>query len=153
MSLTIRRLSALDLEAVERVSHACFEHDGERPEFEDELERPYARCLLAHDASGECIGYALGWHLGDVLDVISVGVLPRARKQGVGAALMRALMREASEAEAKSLCLDVRASNAAAIALYAKLGFTAVGKRRAYYRDGEDALTMQRDLVATALRR
>lgn len=143
MSITIRPLSALDLEAAERVSHACFEHDGERPEFEDELDRPYAHCLLAHDPNDVCIGYALGWHLGDVLDVISVGVHPQARKQGVGEALMKALMQRAKDAEAESLCLDVRASNAPAIALYAKLGFTAVGKRRAYYRDGEDSLTMQ----------
>jgi len=143
VSITIRPLSALDLEAAERVSHACFEHDGERPEFEDELDRPYAHCLLAYDSNHMCIGYALGWHLGDVLDVISVGVLPSARKQGVGEALMKALMQRAKEAEAESLCLDVRASNAPAIALYSKLGFTAVGKRRAYYRDGEDSLTMQ----------
>ena len=149
MSITIRPLSALDLEAVERVSHACFEHDGERPEFEDELDRPYAHCLLAHDADGVCIGYTLGWHLGDVLDVISVAVLPQVRKQGVGEALMRALMQRAKEAEIGSLCLDVRASNAPAIALYSKLGFTAVGKRRAYYRDGEDALTMQGGWAST----
>ena len=142
MSLTVRLLSALDLEAVERVSHASFEHDGERPEFEDELDRPYARCLIALDAE-QCIGYALGWRLGDVVDVISVAVLPSARKQGVGEALMRGLMQVAKDEDAQSLCLDVRASNAAAIALYTKLGFTAVGKRRAYYRDGEDSLTMQ----------
>lgn len=143
MSITVRPLSALDLEAVERVSHASFEQDGERPEFEDELDRPYARCFVAYDINHMCIGYALGWRLGDVLDVISVAVLPAARQQGVGVALMRALMKVGKEEGAESLCLDVRASNAPAIALYTKLGFTAVGKRRAYYRDGEDALTMQ----------
>lgn len=143
MSIAIQLLSALDLEAVEHVSRACFEHDGERPEFEDELDRAYAHCLIAYDLHHICIGYALGWHLGDVLDVISVAVLPSARKQGVGEALMRALMERAREAEVGSLCLDVRASNAPAIALYAKLGFSAVGKRRQYYRDGEDSLTMQ----------
>lgn len=140
---TIRLLSALDLEAVERVSHAAFEHDGERPEFEDELDRPYARCLVAYDNNHMCTGYALGWRVGDVVDVISVAVLPSARNQGVGEALMRGLMKLARDEEAQSLCLDVRASNAPAIALYRKLGFTAVGKRRGYYRDGEDSLTMQ----------
>jgi ribosomal-protein-alanine N-acetyltransferase len=49
-------------------------------------------------------------------------------------------------AGAESAVLEVRAGNKAAISLYHKLGFAEVGKRKAYYSDGEDALLMQKDL-------
>jgi [ribosomal protein S18]-alanine N-acetyltransferase len=71
------------------------------------------------------------------------------RRQGIGAALIGACMAWAAGAGASTIRLEVRASNLAALALYRRLGFSAVGVRRAYYSAPlEDALLLQAPLVS-----
>ncbi len=74
-------------------------------------------------------------------------VHPRARQQGRGLTLTQQWIRWATERGANEAWLEVRASNAAALALYRVAGFTEHSRRKAYYRDPvEDALAMQRTL-------
>jgi ribosomal-protein-alanine acetyltransferase len=69
------------------------------------------------------------------------------RRQGMGSALIGACMEWAANAGASSMRLEVRASNAAALALYHRHGFAAVGRRRAYYSAPvEDAVLLQAPL-------
>ena len=78
------------------------------------------------------------------LYVASVGVHPDFRKRGYGEALMKHAIGAASaDPSAESVDLHVRASNAAAITLYRKLGFDVVEVEAGYYEDGEDALIMR----------
>lgn len=77
----------------------------------------------------------------DEADVLTIGVTePR---QGVGEALMREGLAQAAARGARVVHLEVAEDNAAARALYAKLGFEQVGRRRAYYPDGGDALALR----------
>jgi [ribosomal protein S18]-alanine N-acetyltransferase len=69
------------------------------------------------------------------------------RRQGIGSALIGACMEWAANAGASSIRLEMRASNAAALALYHRHGFSAVGRRRAYYSAPvEDAVLLQAPL-------
>ncbi len=69
------------------------------------------------------------------------------RRQGMGSALLGACMEWAADAGASSIRLEVRASNTAALALYQRHGFSAVGRRRAYYSAPvEDAVLLQAPL-------
>ncbi len=71
------------------------------------------------------------------------------RRQGIGAALIGACMAWAADAGASAIRLEVRASNAAALGLYRRLGFSSTGVRRAYYSAPmEDALLLQAPLVS-----
>jgi [ribosomal protein S18]-alanine N-acetyltransferase len=71
------------------------------------------------------------------------------RRQGIGAALVRACMAWAAGNGASAIRLEVRASNVAALALYRRLGFSTAGVRRAYYSAPvEDALLLQAPLVS-----
>jgi len=69
------------------------------------------------------------------------------RRQGIGSALIGACMEWAANAGASSIRLEMRASNAAVLALYHRHGFSAVGRRRAYYSAPvEDAVLLQAPL-------
>ena len=69
------------------------------------------------------------------------------RRQGIGSALIGACMVWAAKSGASSMRLEVRASNAAALALYQRHGFSTVGRRRAYYSAPvEDAVLLQAQL-------
>lgn len=86
--------------------------------------------LLAPDGSGHG-------------DIQTIAVVDRARRRGLGRALMLALLSEARRRRATEVFLEVRADNPGARALYEALGFTEIAVRPRYYRGGIDALIMR----------
>ena len=92
-------------------------------------------------------GFVLARVAGDEAEILTLAVAPPARGRGLGRALLQAVIRGAAERGAASLFLEVGADNPAALALYAGLGFTKVGMRKAYY-NGRDALVLRLSLPA-----
>jgi ribosomal-protein-alanine N-acetyltransferase len=83
---------------------------------------------------------ACGWLVVDELHITLVATDPGQRRQGLGRLALSALLQQGVGAGAVHATLEVAASNAAAVALYAALGFQSAGVRRGYYRNGDDAL-------------
>ncbi len=129
------------LEALER---ACFSAPWTRAQLQSQL--PDDRHVFLVAMAGETVlGYANFLHVLDEGDIGNVAVAPAYRRQGVADALLEALCARASALDLAFLTLEVRASNAPAIALYRKHGFQTVGQRRNYYqKPDEDALLMTR---------
>ncbi len=98
--------------------------------------------LLA-ECDGTPAGFALGRVAAEEAEVLTLAVHPAARRGGIGAALMRALMEESACRGAGEVFLEVSAGNDAARALYAGLGAAEAGRRRRYYPDGSDALVLR----------
>jgi ribosomal-protein-alanine N-acetyltransferase len=82
----------------------------------------------------------------DEAEVLTVAVVPERRQQGLGANLVNAAAEEARRRGAARLFLEVSTRNPAARGLYQRLGFIQVGRRRAYYADGSDALVLSKIL-------
>jgi ribosomal-protein-alanine N-acetyltransferase len=95
------------------------------------------------DARG---GMVLARVAADEAEILTIAVLPEARRQGLGRALLEAAAALAAERRAVALFLEVSTGNHPARALYAACGFMEVGRRRRYYPDGADALVMRRTL-------
>lgn len=90
-------------------------------------------------------GLTLG---GDEAFIQTIGVARRAQGNGVGAALLVAMLNVAAERGARRVGLEVRADNEVAQRLYGRNGFEAVGRRRGYYQpSGVDAVIMSRELA------
>jgi len=109
----------------------------------EELSRPFSRLVVARGDRKEILGYALSWHVVDELHLLNVAVAARARRQGIGRALMDDLLAYGRGHAIGRVLLEVRVSNAAAIALYTSLGFSRFNVRERYYDDGEDAVEMK----------
>ncbi len=90
-------------------------------------------------------GVLLGQQMGDEAEIIDLAVSPDHRRQGIGAALVRAFLAWLQAQSTHTVFLEVRASNTAAIALYTHQGFSAVAERPDYYGDGERALVLRWD--------
>ena len=92
------------------------------------------------------IGYAGIWLIRDEGHITNVGILPEYRRRGLAETLVTALLLTAEAQGVVRETLEVRVSNAPAIALYEKLGFRLAGRRRGYYADNhEDALIYWRE--------
>ena len=141
--LEILRATAGQIDAILKIERASFPNPFSRELFVTELKLSMAHLHVAMRA-GEVVGYIDFWEVGPELHLINIAVRPELRRQGIGSAMMEFLLRYAQR-KAFEIYLDVRASNAGAIALYERFGFKPSGVRKGYYRDnGEDAVVMTR---------
>jgi len=96
-------------------------------------------------------GFILARDLGGEAEILTLCVLPRMRRLGIGRALLGAVMAEAGRRRLGSVVLEVAADNAAAHLLYGATGFVRVGMRPRYYRRDHgaiDALILRRPIGA-----
>lgn len=109
----------------------------------EELTAPGRRAVVAVEAD-ELVGYAVTLASGDVVDLQRIAVRGDHRRRGLARTLLDALVAEAARDGADRMLLEVSAANDAALAFYAAEGFAEISRRRRYYRDGTDAVVMQR---------
>ncbi|MDA8870891.1 GNAT family N-acetyltransferase [Rhizobiaceae bacterium] len=142
---TVRRATAADADAVMDLQRTIFPGDPnglERREFSGQSIARRTRILLA-EGDDRLLGFGVQRDRGirpwSGMDFMGVAV--RARGEGVGDALVAALIEDCMRPFAR---LFVRPSNAAARKLYARHGFRQTGRRKGNYADGEDALVLMR---------
>lgn len=112
-------------------------------DLEEERLRPWGLVWTAGwDQDFRPIAFLVAWAVADELHLIQIATRPDARRRGAARSLMTTLIRHAGEHKARLVLLEVRRANRAAIRLYREFGFCAMGVRRAYYPDGEDAVEM-----------
>ena len=105
--------------------------------------QPDSHVFLTAEAGGEVVGYVGLLYVLDEGYISNVAVRPDMRRRGVADALLRALEARARALRLSFLTLEVRESNAAAVALYEKRGYRAAGRRKNYYeKPAEDAVLM-----------
>ncbi len=142
-----------DLDAVVALEQSSFAEPWTRKMFQGELTgNPFARVLVVRESGaregGEVLGYLCYWIVFDELRVMNLAIQAPWRRRGVATAMVRYAIRDARTAEATRALLEVRASNAAARALYQYVGFRETGVRKAYYRNPvEDAVLMEMNLL------
>ena len=88
-------------------------------------------------------GLVLARQAADEAEILTIGVVPAARRQGRGAALLLAALAQALTQDAVAMYLEVAADNAAGLAFYLAHDFAQVGRRRNYYGSGRDALVLR----------
>jgi len=113
-------------------------------QLREELARPFARLWVARgkNTPAHAVAFLLAWHVADELHILDVATHPELRRRGYGRALMQQSLAYAREHAIRHVLLEVRRSNTAAIRLYRGCAFFAMGIRKAYYQDGEDAVEM-----------
>lgn len=143
---SISAMQQADLEAVHRLECASQQEPWSLQHFADELDNPVATVVLYWHC-GQLAGFLCTWLIAGELQIQNLATLPTLRRRGVAVRLLEHAIARSRVAGLSSVWLEVRASNAPAIALYKRFGFSACGKRYAYYPDGEDAQIMTFDAV------
>lgn len=140
-------MTEADFDDVLRIEREVHAHPWTLGNFSDALRSKY-RCKV-FELDGTMVGYAVLMPAVDEAELLDIAIASRYQRKGFGLALLEELLALANRADKRRMVLEVRASNAPAIALYRSAGFEQIGLRRDYYpaKNGrEDALLMGRPL-------
>jgi len=143
VNVAIRRMTLEDVPAVHEIDSLSFSLPWPERSFRFELiENPVSRNWVA-EFNGRIAAMLVLWLIVDEAHIATIATHPDFRRQGIGEQLMIAALISARNEGAARAFLEVRAGNAAALALYEKYGFVVAGLRPRYYKDNnEDAILM-----------
>ena len=145
MNVRIVPMSAEHLDEIAELERICFSMPWSRTMLAEELKDDLSAFLVALDESGHVAGYAGMRVILDEGYINNIAVRPEYRRRGIARKLLQPFLDFAHTNKLAFLTLEVRVSNAGAIALYESTGFETVGRRRNYYEyPTEDALIMTR---------
>lgn len=132
MSEDINQVGIAHAGVISALHGACFETSWDGQAVTGILVTAGTFALIS--GIGDCPrGFVLFRLAADEAEIISIGVLPPARRAGVAGRLLRASIQYAARRGAARMFLEAAADNTAGRALYEKCGFAACGRRRGYY--------------------
>ncbi len=150
--MEIRAWTKKDVEIVAEMEKRCFADPWSKEMLLDCLRYPYYHTFVAEEG-GQVCGYGVLIALFEDGEVANIAVDAPFRGKGVGRAILEAMHQKARALGGTRALLEVRESNAPAIALYERFGYRPYGRRKGYYADGEDAILMQAALAESATSR
>ena len=151
-----RKFEPDDLQDVMRINRVCLPENYTDMFFVDLHER-FPDTFIVAEEDHELVGYIMSrievglsnFGLGGLIrkgHVVSLAVMPQARRKGVASALLKAGMEGMSGYKARQIYLEVRVTNGAGVDLYKKVGLEVTRTIPGYYSDGEDAYVMSKKL-------
>lgn len=145
----VRRLVAEDAGALDRIAdieRAAFPQPWGRAAWAQELAKPWAYVDVAQ-CDGSIVGFSNYWCVADEVQLLAIAASVGQRRRGIGSALLRHLFAVAVANQAERVTLEVRRSNAPAIALYRAHGFVELAIRRDYYATRDNGEARREDAV------
>lgn len=144
--MILEKMHSAHVAQIAELEKICFSDPWSERSIASELDNKLAFWLVATE--GERVaGYIGSQTVMDETDMMNVAVHPDFRRRGIAEVLVNGLVDTLKTKGSHCLTLEVRASNAPAIALYEKLGFSEIGRRKNYYRNPrEDALILRKEL-------
>lgn len=149
---TIRCFNKNDLGGIMRIERQSFTNPWSQNMFEALFQiNPDGFYVALKD--DVLVGYAIvlteiswrHWSRNRTAHLMNLAVHPGFRNQGIGKHLIDRIISDVKRTEAEDIYLEVRASNASALAFYTKLGFNRIGLIERFYGD-EDAIVMAKKL-------
>lgn len=152
----LRKFGPGDLQNVMQINRVCLPENYTDFFFVD-LHQRFPETFIVAEEAGKIVGYIMcrievglsNFGFGGLVrkgHVVSIAVLPQARRKGVALALINRSLQGMEYYKAKQGFLEVRVTNDAAITLYKRLGFEITRTINGYYSDGEDAYVMTKRL-------
>ncbi|MCW4001050.1 MAG: GNAT family N-acetyltransferase [Candidatus Bathyarchaeota archaeon] len=155
-TFTLRKFGPDDLQGVMQINRVCLPENYTDFFFVD-LHQRFPETFIVAEENGKIVGYIMcrievglsNFGFGGLVrkgHVVSIAVMPQARRKGVAKALINRALQGMEYYKAKQGFLEVRVTNDAAITLYKNLGFEITRTINGYYSDGEDAYVMTKRL-------
>jgi ribosomal-protein-alanine N-acetyltransferase len=146
--ITYRDANSMDIPVLVSLDKELFPYSPwSSGQYREEISAPTRLFVVALDDASSVIGYAGVFAPGGAeADVLTVGVVPQHRGQGIARALMAGITKWAIDQGSIAMMLEVKTDNVEAISLYESLGYTKLNVRKDYFGSGLDALVMRKEL-------
>ena len=146
--ITYRDANSFDIPVLVSLDKELFPYSPwSAGQYREEISAPTRLFVVALDDANSVIGYAGIFAPGGAeADVLTVGVVPMPRGQGIARELMARITKWAMEEGSIAMMLEVKTDNVEAISLYETLGYTKLNVRKDYFGSGLDALVMRKEL-------
>jgi ribosomal-protein-alanine N-acetyltransferase len=143
-----RQATAFDLPVFVSLDKELFPYSPwSASQYKEEFSSPTRHFVVALDDQQSIVGYAGVFAPGAAeADVLTVGVVPEQRGQGIAKALMALITDWAKAQGSTAMMLEVKTDNVAAIGLYQSLGYARLNVRKDYFGSGLDAQVMRLEL-------
>ncbi len=140
----LRAMTLADMDEVMRIEQQAHAHPWTRGNFADALNSD--NLCKVYEGGKEILGYAVLMQAVDEMQLLNISIAVGHQRKGLGRKLLGEVMEIARGMSMRSMLLEVRASNVAALGLYCEAGFGEIGLRRGYYladNGREDAIVME----------
>ncbi len=145
--IRIRPAKLYDVPALARIERDSFGSPWSAEEITKDVTAGGNVYVAVAEYGAEKAGYGEIRFVAGEAQIYNIAIAPEFRREGIGEALLRHMIAKAEDNGCELVTLEVRGGNEAAMALYTKLGFREVGRRKGYYaKGGEDAVLMDLNL-------
>ncbi|HUJ29848.1 MAG TPA: N-acetyltransferase [Candidatus Acidoferrum sp.] len=147
MKVSLRTYRPEDFETLCEIDQACYERDTAYSHFEMHayLTMPGAECVVAEVRAARqraIAGFCISARNGSEGYIITMDVVEKYRRSGIGSALLREIERRLTRNGVREVGLETATDNPAAVAFWQKHGYRTFGLRKRYYPRGRDAFSM-----------
>ena len=146
MNLTIIQLGKMHLNSCMDLDQKSLGGLWTKSQWERELTDPKRICLgIIEQETKRLLGLCSAWLVVDELHITSIAVDPKHHRKGLGKYLMSNLIKRSESLGMNHVHLEVRDTNEPAKAFYKSMGFKTIGNRSNFYKDGSDALLLNKE--------
>ena len=147
--ITYRDANSFDIPVLVSLDKELFPYSPwSAGQYREEISAPTRLFVVALDDASSIIGYGGVFAPGGAeADVLTVGVVPMHRGQGIARELMARITKWAVDQGSIAMMLEVKTDNVEAISLYESLGYSKLNIRKDYFGSGLDALVMRKELA------
>lgn len=140
--IVIRSMELRDVAQVEKIEQDTFSQPWTADDFLDGIQKA-DRIYMVAEQSGEVLGYCGMWNVAGEGQITNVAVKKQHRRKGIAVSMLSEFLKKGQQQGISAYTLEVRSSNAGAMALYEKMGFKNCGTRKNFYTlPVEDAVIM-----------
>ena len=145
--ITYRQMIALDIPVLVGMEKEIYpESPWSAAQFREELAGvPKTRKYVVATLDNQIIGYGGAAIAGEVVDIHTLTVIPRFRRQGIATQMLQQLENWATSKGISTFMLEMREGNLEAQPLYEKYGYSVISRRDNYYSPGIHALIMRKE--------
>ena len=140
--LSVREMRASDISQVKKIETISFDEKWPEDSYLQEIRNNKIADYIVMTDGDDVIGYAGMWLIMDEAHITTVAAHPRRRGKKIGTVLVWSLLARAIADNARWATLEVNVNNTPAQKIYESFGFTIIGRRKAYYRNGDNAHVM-----------
>ena len=148
MNFTIIELGIMHLNHCVYLDQKSLDGLWTKSQWEKELTDPKRICLgIIELETKKILGICSAWLVIDELHITFIAVHPKYQRKGLGRFLLTDLIKRSKSMQTTHLHLEVKNNNEPAKAFYKSMGFKTVGNRSNFYKDGSDALILNKETL------